>query len=629
MLKQLNQPLNKKLFLKTAGIICLALMAGWGVFFAFTQIKNTLWYKKYEIRSYLKKNALKNDFKADFDFDIKATIASLKNDISNLTNQIYLANSNVTVLKDRLANLKKERNDLQDKLSRLKSKTSSLEEELLSAQRRLTNRQDEVALARSNVLAKTAAVNDLRQKLDALTRKASALTNEINEAKNNLVKLKDKLSEAKTNQTATVAELKQKSRLLPDNEKNLSRLEKELQAIEGEISKNQESLTNAIEQKKSVSNEKEIAELDRKIQSYSAKMESLKTNRQDKIVLIEAEKKKLFETQNAITNLTNLSTNWQNRIDAFQQEIDSISKTIQAKENELSNLKREIYNLSQTIAERENSLKNSTANLLTLETNLFNLKTNIAGLTENARKNRLEMLEIGRQIARNEKNQLQTQDESKKLISSIDEMRKKLIDLQRQLAQKEQEEKNQYAIFSRNMTRKMNEASSYTALYQIIGQQLWVTDRLLDAEPIEKKQTGVKIAYDAMRCALDYAENFWLASRITEAYLFPNINLFKQSDQDKSFLDQMLVYSARAFQNADETNGLIQAYQLQINNAINENRANYARYYLSSIHEQLGDIEKAIFYLKQITDQTNFAYAVRRVQFLQSRLEKLQGKKQQ
>jgi chromosome segregation ATPase len=628
MLKQINEPLNFKSILKVIGVVFLLVAVGAGVYSGYDWLKNQPWYKKYEIRSYLKKNALRKDFKADFDFDIKTTIANLKYEILNITNQLFLANSNIAYLKDNIIKLKNERNNLQDKLSRLKSKTTSFEEELNAAQRRFTNRQDEVAIARSNVIARTSSVNDLRKQLDSLNQKASAATNEIGKLKNDISRLKDRLSEAKSNQLAVATELKLKTRVVPDSEKNISRLEKELQGIDAEILKTQEAVSNLVAQKSaSVANEKAIAGLDRKIQEMNARIESLKTNKSDKAAIIEIEKKKLLEIYGGITNLTNLSTNWQNQVDSLQHEIESLAKTVQTKESELANLKREILNLSQTLTEKENSLKNYAANLQTLETNLFNLKTNIAAIALNAKNTRLEMLKTAQEITAIDRAQQMAQEEINKLTARVDELRKKLRDVQQQLATKEQEEKNQYAMFARNMVRRMNEAASYTALYQIIGEQLWTSDRLLEYEQIDKKQTGIKIAYDAMRCALDYAQNFWLASRITEAYLFPNMNLLKQNEQDKMLLDQILAYGARAFQNADETNGLITAYQLQINNAINENRANYARYYLASIYEQIGDLEKSIYYLKQISDQTNFSYAIRRAEFLQSKLEKLKGKK--
>ncbi len=176
------------------------------------------------------------------------------------------------------------------------------------------------------------------------------------------------------------------------------------------------------------------------------------------------------------------------------------------------------------------------------------------------------------------------------------------------------------------MTKKINEATSYAAQYQVIGQQLWVSDRLLGMDSVEKNIMGVKIAYDAAYHANDYAMNYWLASKIIEVYLYPNIPLVKQNPPDKDFLDNMFNFCTRVFQNADDTNNLISAYQLQINNTTNETRANYARYYLSTIYEQNGDLEKALYYLKQITNQTNFDYAIRRIPVLQAKLEKLQKK---
>jgi len=540
MLKQLNQPLNLKSVLKTVGLLCVVFGILGICYYGYRQAQSTIWYKKFQIRSYLKKNALKSNFKADFDFDIKTTIINLKADISNITNQIFLSNSNLTFLRERLSSLKKEREDLQYKLSRLKSKTSSLEESLLSSQRRLTNRQDEVTQSRSNVMMRTTTLEGLKKQADTLKAKGSNLTNEMTALKDSLAKLRDNLNTARSNYNLAKTELKQKNTPIP-------------------------------------------------------------------------------EAQQVLTNLDS-------QIADFRKNIDTVSKTILSKESELSNLRSEIANLNNTISEKENSLKNHSADLKTLETNLFNLQTNITGITENVLKSRREQLEIGRQIAENEKNQKDVQGQINKLTANLDDLRKKLVAQQRLLNAKEQEEKNQYAVFSRDILRKINEVSSYASYYQIIGQQLWTADKLLDSDSLEKKEMGIKIAYDAMRYALDYAQNFWLASRIVEAYLYPNIDILKKNEQNKQFIDQMLTYCARAFQSAEEIDNLIFNYKLQLENAINEKRANQVRYYLGSVYEQTGDYEMAIYYLKQISDKTNFVYAVRRASFLESRLNKLKKK---
>ncbi|MCX7872211.1 MAG: hypothetical protein N2487_02880 [Verrucomicrobiae bacterium] len=519
MVKVLSQQVDLRLFLRTILVIgVIVIFVGAGCFI-FHKVKNTVWYKKQLVWHYVKKNSINRNFTANYDFNIKSSLETIKAGIAAATNQISIASSNVVEFQSKLSELRKEQNQIQNKIGSLKSRVSSIESELLSNQRRLTNQLMEIDTARSNVNFRVKVVEDLKTQLKDLQEEYRGLTNEIASSKGRLVGLQDKL---------------------------------------GFIKKE--------------------------------------------------------------------ATNVQGQIDDVKKQIDSLVKDVSQKESKASELRRQISSVSNTLLEKESSLKNHKNNLNLLETNLFNRQTNIVNLNTNSFEKRRELIRTAEELTNNEKQQERMRDDIRKLNDSIAEWRKKLSALQRELSQKEAEAQNQYRYFARDAAQRISTASSYAAIYHVIGEELWVAERLFKRTEAEKRIEGVKIAFDAMKHALDPAQNYWLAGRIAEAYLFPNIGLLKGTDSDRQVLEQIFSYSVNAFQNNEEDNNVINTYELHLANTGDEKRANTIRYYLSLQFEQKGELENAVYYLKQITDQTNFAYAVNRIPTLQARIDRLKKK---
>lgn len=623
MIKQLNQQVDLKLLIKTvSGVAVLALLLCIG-YFGYKEIQKTIWYKRFILWHYLKKNSINKNFVANYDFDIKSTIDKIKGEIAATTNQIYLTTTNITQLQKQLSDLRREHDQIQNKIGSLRSRASSLEDELQSNQRRLTNQLTEIETARSNFNFRLKVVDDLKGQIKALQEKYTALTNEIAIAKTNLAV---KQSLLKMDREALAFGLKLKSKSSQDKS-NVANKEKLISDIDSQIVKNQKDIDDLLKQKTAATDAKIVQEIDGKIaalKDYNEKLQKDKAMLSDEKIGMETV---VAIAEKIVNDRDKLIANLQSTVEENQKLVDSLAKTISQKENEAADLRRQISSLSSTLSDREGSLKSYKNNLSQLETNLFIRQTNIAFLKTNALEKRREALNAGKALAENEKMQASIRDEIQKNNDKLNELRKKLTALQRELSQKEAEAANQYRYFARDVASKINGASSYAAIYHIIGQQLWVAERLMKAVELEKRVEAVKIAFDAMRYALDPAQNYWLAARIAEVYLFPNINLLKGNDADKQLIDQIFNYAVNAFQNNEEDENVIRAYELHLANTVDERRANTVRYYLSLQHEQKGDLEKAVYYLKQITDKTNFAYAVNRIPNLEARLENLKKKK--
>jgi hypothetical protein len=98
------------------------------------------------------------------------------------------------------------------------------------------------------------------------------------------------------------------------------------------------------------------------------------------------------------------------------------------------------------------------------------------------------------------------------------EARKKASEKSDELSQQEN-------AFIRSGRQRASEAGSYQALYALIGEQLSAADRLLSSTNLERRRIGLGFAREACGHASDPAQNPWLAARISEAYLWPNLDL--------------------------------------------------------------------------------------------------------
>src|SRR5688500_6471943 len=117
----------------------------------------------------------------------------------------------------------------------------------------------------------------------------------------------------------------------------------------------------------------------------------------------------------------------------------------------------------------------------------------------------------------------------------LSQLRSKFSDLNDHISAQE----NQYN--NRGRTQASN-APTYQALYKLIGEQLTVVDRLLVETNQNRQRIGIFVAKEASRHAIDAAQNGWLAARICEFYLWPNLDRSDygsgSKDKPRDLLDQ-------------------------------------------------------------------------------------------
>lgn len=172
------------------------------------------------------------------------------------------------------------------------------------------------------------------------------------------------------------------------------------------------------------------------------------------------------------------------------------------------------------------------------------------------------------------------------------------------------------------LTNQM-QSQTYEEMYRFIGEELYVAEHLLGDTNIQRQVAGMAMAIEASHYARTNAVNPWLAARICEAYLWPNLSLVENTNRTLLMPDAVLGACDSAFNDAGETNNIIRNYELMI--AKVSRSAAYVdllRYRLAQVYQNLGEDEKALPLLKQIKN-----YRMNRVPGEIAAIEERLGKK--
>src|ERR1041385_681873 len=164
------------------------------------------------------------------------------------------------------------------------------------------------------------------------------------------------------------------------------------------------------------------------------------------------------------------------------------------------------------------------------------------------------------------------------------------------------------------------QAGTYEQMYRLIGEQLKVTDQLLDSADPPARVTALIMAGEASGYARTNAEDLWLSARICEAYLWPNFS-FVETNQGGLTLDALLTLCDVTFRDAGETNNMIRSFEYVIQKSSSTQQADIARFRLSRLYQGLGHDEEALKLLKEIKNWKS-AKAEQDIAILERKLNK-------
>jgi hypothetical protein len=253
--------------------------------------------------------------------------------------------------------------------------------------------------------------------------------------------------------------------------------------------------------------------------------------------------------------------------------------------------------------------------VLSVQTNALSLKQEVTSLQTNLAAQQEQMAALRRDNAQ-QADLTAKQKELAALRGELAVKQKAWTAEQKDLAGQQQELASQQMKFVRETRQKVGQAGSYAEIYAAIGQELWLADQLLASQDQTQQRNGVNLAVEAIQHSTDGASDLWLAARICEGYLWPNLELADLPGKPKQNLGQLLQLCTGTFQRAEETNNIISNYKFFLDHGI---RVDYARYYLAYTLEQAGQLDQALQYYKQV-ESTNFLkHAKQRIPIVEQR----------
>jgi hypothetical protein len=165
-----------------------------------------------------------------------------------------------------------------------------------------------------------------------------------------------------------------------------------------------------------------------------------------------------------------------------------------------------------------------------------------------------------------------------------------------------------------NARQQISGASSYEAMYQALGQELFVAQRILASGNPEHRREGVTIALAAAQHALGFVMNGSVAARICEGYILPNLDLATDRNPRSTFNEENLLgQCADIFRRNEEPNNVVRTYEIYLAEAKNPQRADWARSQIAMAQEQAGNAKGALTAIHQIKDTNTFRFLLRRV----------------
>ncbi len=214
------------------------------------------------------------------------------------------------------------------------------------------------------------------------------------------------------------------------------------------------------------------------------------------------------------------------------------------------------------------------------------------------------------------------------LSKELQSLHERQNDKQREL-RKKQKEMNRagedagsaYVKLGKDLRREVKEAATWEALYAALGNELLTAEQWMASSEPPSRRAGLELADEARQQAANDASSDWLAARIVEGFILPNVALADAGREGTGNADRLLTSASMTFRSAEETNNLIRAAELLIAKTSSPMRADYARSQLSYVCEQNGEFSKALDLLRAVKSSNLVAQIQWRIPRMEQRIK--------
>jgi hypothetical protein len=173
------------------------------------------------------------------------------------------------------------------------------------------------------------------------------------------------------------------------------------------------------------------------------------------------------------------------------------------------------------------------------------------------------------------------------------------------------------------LARVLDSANDYHTMYRAIAEQLTLADQLLTNQA--QQATGLRIAIEASRGALNVTEDGWLATRICEAFLLPNLKLADTKGGVGPTRDQIIIQTVKAVQTSGDFEGQVAYYRKLLKREATVHEYDWARAQCANVLYKIGKQEDAATLLQEIKDPSTIGKkGSKQVSKLQKKIAKTQ-----
>jgi hypothetical protein len=168
-------------------------------------------------------------------------------------------------------------------------------------------------------------------------------------------------------------------------------------------------------------------------------------------------------------------------------------------------------------------------------------------------------------------------------------------------------------LLNNELRQKLDEATTYAGIYRVIGQELYLASRLLESRNLEHRRLALREVLLAIQHSMGEAENYWLAARICEGYIWPNLDASEEGRQSQLSYDGLMNTCANAFRLNGEYDLVVRNYERMISQSTNQVRKDMAYMQIALAYDQTGDYKGALSAARSIKATNNFMWVTRRI----------------
>jgi predicted nucleic acid-binding Zn-ribbon protein len=525
-----------------------------------------------QVWRYLKKQTRTSDFRdPSVNLDLKQDLTKAQTNLVLARQEMALLQSNLATARFEAQRLQVTNQNVREKLGGAAQEVRRVQEEVVDRERRFTNRLAELAVAGTNLFRAGTNAEAARTQTEALETRAFQASNEIAGLSQNASNLNFQIATVQSNLAAVRAESKAKATDLAARQQQLKTTQSDLATKKQRLEKktNDTVLVEAI-----AAAQTNVARLEQEITGLKA----------------------------AAATLGQDLTNRLENVAALQKELGGLQKTLAAKREDLASLRRQGTEKRYDLGQRERALAAAKAAVGTSQTNLNTVQTNLAAWQETLSAKRAALLARQKEFQVLTNSLAAKQQDVGLLVGKLDAKQKELPQRQRAIATMQEGLRYQIPNFRAQTGRQVAEASSYERIYSAIGKQLDLADRLLASQDAVERQQALSLAVQASQQALGRAEQGWLAARICEGWIAPNIALADERGRGDYTPEALLTHCQRVFTAAGEAQNAIHALRLALDRAPTNAplRLDAARYQLGYALQEAGQYDEALVLYRAI-----------------------------